>query len=730
MANVANMAALAWPEEAKARAIYKMANVTAPQARFPAFFGPGHDWLPDHNWGGAGMTGIQEMLLAPEPRPDGKLHLFPGWPADWDVDFKLHAPGRTTVEASLRHGRLVSLRITPVSREKDVVNWLDRQTDREPLEEVPLANIRLLESPFKERQDVHRRVLLGYEVDRLLHNFRVNAGLPSPARPYGGWEAPECGLRGHFTGHYLSACAAMFAATGDPAFRERVTLLVDGLNACQQALGGGYLSAFPISEFETLETRFFSGVWAPYYTIHKILAGLLDAHEHCGNLRARAIAVAMGNYFAGRLERLSPEALESMTLTSYKGNPVNEYGGIAEAFLALHRLTRDPRHLAAARVFIRDWFLDPLARGDDRLAGLHANTHIVQARSFVAAAAAVDDPRLLPAATFFFDQVSRHHSFAFGGNAFDEKFDAPGVESRLFSDLTGETCNTHNLLKSSRALFVRTGQARYPDFHEHALINHLLASIAPEGQTTYHVAAEPGRFKVYGRHDDCFWCCTGTGIENTARYAQGAYCTSGKTLWILHYLPSRVDLPGAGFSLVQESGFPVDGTIRITLEAPRPFEAALRFRLPRWLAAPAEARLNGAATTAPEAIRDGAWLVFDRTWQPGDRIQLRLPMGVRVRPAMDDPGLVSFYHGPVLLAGALGREAMPESDLVTRQTAFHSLPPLAVPALRSVSPEALEPGSGPSLTYTVPTADGRKVTLVPFHQLHHQRYSLYWRAAP
>lgn len=133
MANLANMAALASPEKAKERAIYKMANTAAPQARFPAFFGPGHDWLPDFNWGGSGMTGVQEMLLAPEPGSNGKLHLFPAWPVEWDVDFKLHAPGRTIVEASLKGGKLVSLKVTPASREKDIVNWLGKHPAWEPL---------------------------------------------------------------------------------------------------------------------------------------------------------------------------------------------------------------------------------------------------------------------------------------------------------------------------------------------------------------------------------------------------------------------------------------------------------------------------------------------------------------------------------------------------------------------------------------------------------------------
>jgi hypothetical protein len=139
MANVANMAALAWPEEAKKRAIYKMANTAAPQARFPAFFGPGHDWLPDHNWGGSGMTGVQEMILAPEPGPAGKLHLFAGWPAEWDVDFRLHAPGPAIVEGVLRGGKLESLRVTPGSREKDVVNWLGRIPAYQPPPPPPVA---------------------------------------------------------------------------------------------------------------------------------------------------------------------------------------------------------------------------------------------------------------------------------------------------------------------------------------------------------------------------------------------------------------------------------------------------------------------------------------------------------------------------------------------------------------------------------------------------------------
>lgn len=596
------------------------------------------------------------------------------------------------------------------------------------LSEVPLSQIRLLASPFKARQDLHRSILPSYDIDRLLCNFRVTAGLPPKGKSYGGWESPGCGLRGHFAGHYLSACATMYAATGDAAFKARADQIVNELAECQAALGNGYLSAFPATEFDTLETKFFDGIWAPYYTIHKIMAGLLDAHQHTGNPRALAVVTAMADYFAGRLERLSPEALEKMTRTDYKGNPVNEYGGIAESLLAVHHLTGNPRHLAAARCFLRDWFITPLAAGENRLAKLHANTHVPQALSLALASDVVPDPRLLPAAKFFFAQVTERHSFAFGGNAFDEKFHAPGIESADLTDLTGETCNTHNLLRFSRALFARTGDPRYAAYHEHALYNHILASIASDtGNTTYHVAAQPGRFKVYGTHDGCFLCCTGTGIENTARYGQGVYFTSARDVWVNLYIPSRVELPALGLTLSQTSAFPAGDRIRFTIKTAAPSSATLRLRLPGWIAAPASVRLNDTAL-APDAVRtEDGYLVLARTWQDGDTLDLTLPMAVRVRPAMDDAKLVSFFYGPVLLAGALGRADMPLTDIVNSQTEFHKLPPSPVPDLDSIAPASLVPVTGQPLTFIAKSGTDA-VQFIPFYELHHQRYSLYWRA--
>lgn len=594
--------------------------------------------------------------------------------------------------------------------------------------EVPLARTRLLPGPFKERQDLHRVLLRHYDLDRLLHSFRITAGLSAPGQPYEGWESPGCGLSGHFVGHYLSAVACMAAATGDEFSLGRANDLVTGLSECQAAHGNGYLSAFPATEFDTLETVFFDKVWAPYYTIHKIMAGLLDAHAHTNNALALRMVVAMADYFAARVSRLSPDTVEKMTRTDYKGNPVNEYGGIAESFLAVYRHTGNQAHLAAARVFIRDWFLDPLSAGENRLARLHANTHVPQALSFALASDFLDDPRLLRAARFFFSEVTERHSFAFGGNAFDEKFAPPGVESAAFTDLTGETCNTHNLLRFARALFSRTGDARYAEFHEHALLNHILASVSPVGgHTTYHVAAQPGRFKVYG-HPHAFWCCSGTGVENTARYAEGLAYESGRDIWLNQYLPSRLEFPSLGLTLTQCSDFPADDKILFTVAAVRPTAAVLRLRLPAWLASPARVTLDGRTQLAADLPVENGYMVLDRVWNDGDTFGWVLPMCLRTRPAMDDPGCSSFFHGPVLLAGTLGRDDYPESDITFNQAAFHELPPAPVPELISTAPDSLRQVPNGTLTYQARATDGREVTLMPFYQVHHQRYSLYWRA--
>ncbi|HMB95553.1 MAG TPA: beta-L-arabinofuranosidase domain-containing protein, partial [Tepidisphaeraceae bacterium] len=242
-----------------------------------------------------------------------------------------------------------------------------------------LSDVRLLDSPFKIAQDADAKYMASLDLDRLLHNFRVTAGLPSNAAPLGGWESPSCEVRGHFVGHYLSACALMYKSTGDVAWKNRADYLVAELGKCQDALGDGYLSAFPAGAFDKLETG--GRYWAPYYTIHKIMAGLLDAYQLCGNEKSLEVDKKMAAYFAGRISKLSNEQIERIFHTT-AGGTGTEFGGMSEVLHNLYEITKDPEHLKLANIFDRDWLAVPLAKDDDALAGLHANTHIPQVDGF------------------------------------------------------------------------------------------------------------------------------------------------------------------------------------------------------------------------------------------------------------------------------------------------------------------------------------------------------------
>jgi hypothetical protein len=429
-----------------------------------------------------------------------------------------------------------------------------------------LANqVRLLPgSPFYVRQELHRKgVLASYDPDKLLYPYRALAKLPQQEGIRGGYEGWDSGfLRGHMTGHYLSAASRMAAATGDGLFRDRANYLVGELAKCQEALKlDGYLAAFSTGAFDQLEGRpgaNADGIVVPYYTIQKIMSGLLDAHFYDGNKQALEVVSKMADYFEKRLRGLNAAQIESMFRTDGSRNPQNEFGAMSDALTELFKITEDSRHLESARIFNRAWFVGPLAEGEDRLGGLHANTHIAQAVGLANWANANGDPEELKASENFWLRVVQKHSFANGGNSFKEWFDKAGVEvgpsiddQKALPPTTAETCNTHNMLKLTARLFERKPHADYADYYERALYNHVLASVAPDsGAMTYFMPFH-GDFRTYLNGS---FCCTGTGIENTARYNEGIYFHKGDSLWVNLYIPSELTWQEAGMVLRQQGG--------------------------------------------------------------------------------------------------------------------------------------------------------------------------------
>lgn len=628
----------------------------------------------------------------------------------------------------------------------------------------PLERVRLLDGGrFKEYQELHRTGYLAWlDPDRLLYHYRVIAGLPQPAgvTHLGGWES-EAGsnwgadaCRGHMLGHYLTAAAKMYAATGDASYLGKLHYLVTELKTCQDAIGAnevaagrvhGYLAGIPSSAFTTLENNPTSAK-VPFYNVHKTFAGLLDVHRHAGIDLALDVAIAMSDYHRWRIDRLSASQIEAMFRTD-NGNS-EEWGGMNEALTNLYLQSRARgdsdagRHLDFARIFHRDWFIDPLFNHVDQLDGLHANTHVPQVVGFARAASVTHEAdaereRLYAAADNFWRIVNGQHSLVLGGNSFNEHFRQPGKETgaggSALSWNTAETCNTYNMLKLTGELFQRDPAEEYAAYYERALYNHILASIDPDsGMATYFVALQSGRFKTYGQPEGSCWCCTGSGIENPSVYGQHIFFHSSDTLWVNLFIPSELDWSEKGLVVRMETAFPESDTVHIAVNAGAPVHAKIRLRIPQWLAAPAAVLVNGGDSGVVPAA--GSYLELDRVWEDGDVITITLPMGLHLDRSMDDPSQVSLFFGPVLLAGDLGTGGMPSSVQAVNQWDHQHVPIVSAPSLVAADAGDLaawvRPGAG-ALAFTADASfagDARRgnVDLKPFYDMHHTRYAVYW----
>lgn len=584
-----------------------------------------------------------------------------------------------------------------------------------------LKQVRLLDGPFREAMQRDMDYLLHLEPDRLLHTFRLTAGLPTNAEPYGGWEAPDCQLRGHSLGHYLTACALMYASSGEEVFHTRTAYIVAELEKCQDALPSqgynpGFLSAYPETFFDLVDRR--ETVWAPYYTLHKIMAGLLDAYEHCDNSQALEILEKLAGWLLFRTRRLTQEQMQIALL--------NEPGGITESLATLYAITQKPEHRELLLAFNHELVLDPLARGEDQLDRMHANTQIPKAIGAACQYEVTGDERSRKIAEFFWQRVALARSYAIGGNSDDELFFPVDRFSQHLSTMSAETCNTYNMLKLTRHIFSWEPSTQVMDFYERALYNHILGSQDPEtGMMTYFVSHKPGHVKVYSTPENSFWCCTGTGMENHAKYADTIYSHDDNTLYVNLFIASVLTWAEKGLRLRQETRFPEEGSTRITFDCERPVSMTLKIRNPLW-ARNLQIKINGQSLELD--VKPGMYISINRQWQEGDVVEIQLPMSLRIETLPNAPDWIAFLYGPIVLVGALGTENMPDvylKDPHTRTAAINRLPTPPVQSLEgshenilaSIKPTAEKP-----LTFTL-----HDIEMVPFYRLHHQRYTIYWK---
>ena len=594
-----------------------------------------------------------------------------------------------------------------------------------PLKVRPFAlgQVRLLPGPLRDAQEWNRAYVRRLSTDRLLHNFRVNAGLPSSAQPLGGWEEPKCELRGHFAGHYLSACALLYASTGDKEIKAAGDYTVAEMAKCQAKLAaGGYLSAFPMEFFDRLDAR--QRVWAPFYTIHKIMAGMLDMYQLCGNKQAletlQGMAQWADQWTAGKTE----EHMQSILNT--------EYGGMNEVLYNLASATGDEKWVQVGDRFTKKRFFNPLALRRDELRGLHANTHIPQVTGAARRYELSSDMRFHDVADFFWYEVVTARSYATGGTSNGEGWLTQPrhlAEELGRSDATAECCCAYNMLKLTRHLYSWTADPRYFDYYERTLLNHRLGTIHPEtGATMYYLSHTPGAWKTFGTEDQSFWCCTGTGVEEYSKLTDSIYFHDDDGVFVNLFIPSELDWAEKGFRLRQETKFPEQPTTSLVVNADRPVQLTLRLRMPEWLDGRSSVTLNGKPLEASAA--PGSYLTITRIWKGGDRIEMALPMGLRISAMPDDAGLEAVLYGPIVLAGDLGSQGLTKEMIVGPEGPDVEHLPLEIPSFKAAGAaprDWIQPASEPLAFRT--TGQARDVTLAPLNRLFDKRYSIYWRVS-
>ena len=592
------------------------------------------------------------------------------------------------------------------------------------VEPFAMPDVRLLDGPFRDAMLRDQKYLLALEPDRLLHNFRVNVGLPSNAKPLGGWEEPGCELRGHSLGHYLSALSLMYASTGDAEFKRRADYIVGELAKCQSnspAAGfhEGYLSAFPESFIDRVEQS--KPVWAPWYTLHKILAGLLDANRLCDNAQALAVAEKMADWVKFRVDHISREQMQKSLNT--------EHGGMNDALANLYAVTGNTNYLELSAAFNQARVLDPLARGEDRLNGLHANTQIPKIIGATREYELTGDSNFLAMANTFWDSVALHRSYVIGGDSDHEHFFSTNDFAKHLSTDTCETCNTYNMLKLTRELFALAPDAAKMDFYERGLYNHILASQDPEtGMFVYLMSLKPGHFKTYSTPEDSFWCCVGTGMENHAKYGDTIYFHDADSLYVNLFIASELSWPEKGLVVRQETKFPEKDFTVLKIKAQKPVSFAVKIRHPAWASSSLSVFVNGKPQSENSA--PGSYFTLSREWHDGDKIEIHFPMSLHTEPLPGASNIVAILYGPVVLAGEMGTNAMP-NPFARNQTDFSHLPAPDAPVFVTSAEKLLSqitPVGGKPLTFrTHDIGQPRDVTLIPFYQMHRERYSVYWK---
>ena len=590
-----------------------------------------------------------------------------------------------------------------------------------------LKDIRLLPSRFRDNMLRDSAWMVSIDVNRLLHSFRTNAGVPAgreggymTVRKLGGWESLDCELRGHTTGHLLSAYALMYGATGSKVFKLKGDSLINGLSEVQTALrGGGYLSAFP----EELINRNIQGkgVWAPWYTLHKLFSGLIDQYLYADNQQALTVVTKMADWAYHKLQPLSDETRRLMIR--------NEFGGINESFYNLYAITGNEHYQWLAQYFYHNDVIDPLKELRDDLGTKHTNTFIPKVIAEARNYELTKDETSKKLSDYFWHTMIGHHTYAPGCSSDKEHFFDPQQFSKHISGYTGETCCTYNMLKLSRHLFCWNADPAVADYYERALYNHILGQQDPQtGMVCYFLPLLSGSHKVYSTKENSFWCCVGSGFENHAKYGEAIYYHNDKGIYVNLFIPSQVTWKEKGLTLRQETEFPNVETTAFTLNTVKPITTTIYLRYPSW-SKDVEVRVNGKKVGVKQ--KPGSYIAITREWKDGDRITATYPMQIKLETALDNSHKAALMYGPLVLAGERGTEGMQAPAPFSNPSLYNDYYTYNyhIPAglrtslkINTKHPEQTVQRIGKELKFVTGQGD----VIRPLFDLHHQRYVVYW----
>lgn len=578
----------------------------------------------------------------------------------------------------------------------------------------PLNQVHLTGGPFLAADKACADYLLTVEPDRLLHSFRIHSGLKAKAPIYGGWE--NSGLAGHSLGHYLTACSQQYADTSDKRFKSKVDTIVAELVECQKSRPDGYIAAMPDGDRVWAEVKKgnirsrgfdLNGLWSPWYTHHKVLAGLLDAYTLAGNKNALGVAEKFADWAVEETSGLDDAQWQKMLGC--------EYGGMNDVLAELYKLTGKQKYLDLSRKFYDRHVLEPLSKGEDDLSGKHSNTQIPKIVGLATLYEATGDEADEKTAKFFWERVVDHHTYAIGGNSNHEYLGPPDHLSERLSTNTCESCNTYNMLKLTRHLFEWEPRVEYADFYERAHLNHMLASQDPAtGMMTYFMPLSSGAHREYSDPTDNWTCCHGSGMETHTKHADSVYFHSGKErLYVAQFIPTELDWKDAGIKVSLHTEYPNDGKVSLLISGAKSHKLDLLIRHPGWAKGEIDVKVNG--KTAATSSRPGTFISVNRTWKDGDKVEFTVPMELRTEAMPDNPKRVALLFGPVVLSADLGanKGPMPRTPVLVTG----SRPP-ATWLARTSTEELVFKTSG--------SARPTDLTFRPFYALHHDRYATYF----